>query len=175
MGRDADRHYHLITRWQFDAPLDAVWDEITHPESWPDWWGGAECVVVLDHGDASGVGARQRYTWKSLLPFRLTFVSRVTRVEPRCLLEGLVEGELEGVGCWYFTRENGLTIVRYEWRVRTTRGWMNFLAPLARPLFRWNHDALMRKGGLGLARHLRARFAPREPVERDPGDFTSGR
>jgi hypothetical protein len=31
---------------------------------------------------------------------------------------------------------------------------MNLLAPLAKPLFRWNHDALMRAGGIGLARRL---------------------
>lgn len=155
MRKSGSNQYHLTTLWQFDAPLDAVWEAITHPESWPDWWAGAECVVALEDGDASGVGARQRYTWKGVLPYRLTFVSRVTRVEHQRLLEGLVEGELEGVGRWHFGRENGLTIVRYEWKVRTTRYWMNLVAPLAKPLFRWNHDALMRRGGIGLARHVR--------------------
>lgn len=158
MRTNGSNHYHLNTLWQFDAPVDAVWDAITHPERWPDWWDGVECVVALEAGDASGVGARQRYTWKSVLPYRLTFVSRVTRVEPQRLLEGEVEGELEGVGRWHFERAEGLTTVRYEWRVRTTPWWMNLLAPLARPLFRWNHDALMRAGGLGLARYLNARL-----------------
>ena len=158
MRDKGSNHYHLTTRWQLDAPLEAVWDAITHPETWPDWWDGAECVVTLDDGDASGVGARQRYTWKSVLPYRLTFVSRVTRVEHQRLLEGWVEGELEGIGCWHFGCENGLTVVRYEWKVRTTRFWMNLLAPLAKPLFRWNHDALMREGGIGLARHMSARI-----------------
>lgn len=159
MRRHGSTHYHLTTLWQFDAPLDAVWDAITHPETWPDWWVGAERVIPLAGGDASGVGACQRFTWKGALPYRLTFVSRVTRVEHQRLLEGFVEGELEGVGCWRFARENGRTIVRYDWKVRTTRPWMNLLAPLARPLFRWNHDALMRKGGIGLARHVAARLA----------------
>jgi hypothetical protein len=35
---------------------------------------------------------------------------------------------------------------------------MNWLAPLARPLFRWNHDAVMRAGGRGLAQLLNARL-----------------
>lgn len=170
MRSNGSNHYHLTTLWQLDAPLDAVWDAITHPETWPDWWSGAECVVALDHGDPSGVGARQRYTWKSVLPYRLTFVSRVTRVEHQRLLEGFVEGELEGVGRWHFDRENGLTIVRYEWKVRTTRRWMNLLAPLAKPLFRWNHDALMRKGGIGLARHMRTRVAPKASAVTEPAD-----
>lgn len=151
----ASNHYHLTTSWRLDAPLEAVWEAITHPECWPDWWRGAECVVRLEEGDDNGVGACQRYTWKGLLPYRLTFVSRVTRVVPRELLEGRVEGELEGVGRWHFEHRDGQTVVRYEWQVRTTPRWMNVLAPLARPLFRWNHDALMRAGGIGLARRLR--------------------
>jgi len=32
------------------------------------------------------------------------------------------------------------------------------LAPLARLAFRWNHDSIMREGGLALARLLEARL-----------------
>ncbi len=32
--------------------------------------------------------------------------------------------------------------------------WMNWLAPLARPFFAWNHDAVMRQGEQGLKRLL---------------------
>jgi hypothetical protein len=31
---------------------------------------------------------------------------------------------------------------------------MNLLAPIARPVFGWNHDYVMRNGGEGLARLL---------------------
>lgn len=44
--------------------------------------------------------------------------------------------------------------MRYEWDVRTTQWWMNALAPLARPVFAWNHDYVMRQGGEGLRRRL---------------------
>ncbi|WP_137889186.1 SRPBCC family protein [Pseudomonas sp. 2FE] len=150
--------YHLSTLWQFDAPLEAVWDAIFHAEAWPSWWKGVECVVTLEHGDANGLGARQRYTWKSALPYRLTFVTRVTRVEPLRRLEGSVEGDLEGIGCWHLGRDADLTTVRFDWQVRTTLLWMNLLAPLAKPLFRWNHHAIMRAGGIGLAQHLKVRL-----------------
>ena len=40
--------------------------------------------------------------------------------------------------------------------VRTPRVWMNRLAPIARPLFAANHDAVMRQGGTGLAARLGA-------------------
>jgi len=45
-------------------------------------------------------------------------------------------------------------VVRYDWCVRTNRAWMNALAPLLRPVFQWNHDAVMREGGAALARRL---------------------
>jgi hypothetical protein len=35
---------------------------------------------------------------------------------------------------------------------------MNLLAPLARPIFEWNHDVIMRQGGEGLARLLDVRL-----------------
>jgi hypothetical protein len=33
---------------------------------------------------------------------------------------------------------------------------MNGLAPIARPLFAWNHDVAMRRGAMGLSRLLNA-------------------
>jgi len=147
--------YQLTTQCKIDAPLGAVWDAILRVEAWPNWWSGIERVVTLEQGDPSGLGWRRRCTCKSILPYRLTFVTRVIRVEPLRLVEVRVDGELEGKGCCNLTRCGESTVVRYDWHVRTTRWWMNILAPLAKPLFRWNHDAIMQAGGAGLERHLR--------------------
>lgn len=150
--------YRLNTRWQLDAPLAAVWDAILHPEHWPQWWKGVEEVRLLEPGDLNGLGAVQRYIWKGALPYRLTFDMRVTGVVPLISLEGTASGELEGIGRWRFWREGEATVVGYEWQVRTTKWWMNALTPVAKPLFKWNHDLLMRNGGQGLARLLGARL-----------------
>lgn len=154
MHKAPANQYDLTTHWQFEAPLDAVWAAIIDAEGWPRWWKGVESVVTLERGDARGLGARRRFTCKSVLPYRLVFVTRVTRVEPLRLVEGRVEGELEGLGTCHLAHHAGLTKVRYEWRVRTTGRWMNLLAPLAMPLFRWNHDQIMHAGGIGLSRYL---------------------
>lgn len=158
MRPPASNQYHLTTLWQLDAPVETVWDAITHPERWPDWWAGAESVVEFERGDSEGIGARQHYTWKGRLPYRLRFTSCVTRVERHRLLEARVAGEVEGIGRWHFDASDGLTILRCEWLVRTTPLWMNLLAPLAHRVFRWNHNALMRAGGVGLAQHICARL-----------------
>jgi hypothetical protein len=52
MRRAESSRYHLVTQWQFDAPLDAVWDAIVRADVWPGWWSGVERVVTLEHGDA---------------------------------------------------------------------------------------------------------------------------
>jgi hypothetical protein len=74
----------------------------------------------------------------------------VTRVEQPYVMEGEAVGELTGIGRWRLFHHDGTTAVTYEWNVRTTKAWMNALAPLARPIFEWNHDYVMRRGGEGL-------------------------
>lgn len=150
--------YRFSTLWYLEAPVESVWDAIYHSRRWPNWWRGVEQVLDLEAGDDNGLGALQRYTWKSVLPYRLTFDMRVTRIEPLVCLEGRASGEVDGCGSWYFSREGTLTVVRYDWQVRTTKRWMNLLAPLAQLLFKWNHNAVMRAGGRDLARLLGTRL-----------------
>jgi hypothetical protein len=146
--------YSFVTLWRFRSPLEPVWDSIYHSEEWPAWWRGVERVERVEEGGADGVGTLQRYTWRSRLPYRLAFHMRLTRVEPLSLLEGEAVGELTGRGLWRLTREGDVTRVQYEWQVMTTKPWMNLLAPVARPLFKWNHDVVMDWGADGLARKL---------------------
>ena len=122
-----------------------------------------KCAVELQPGDSTGLGAVRRFTWKGRLPYRLSFDMCVTRIEPPVVLEGVASGDLEGIGIWHFTSEGSLTQVRYDWRVRTTKIWINWLAPLARPIFEWNHDVVMQQGALGLAGLLNARLV--QPAE----------
>ena len=146
--------YSFVTLWRFRSPLEPVWQMVYRSEEWPAWWRGVERVERLEPGDADGVGALQRYTWRSKLPYRLAFEMRLTRVEPLSLIEGEAVGELTGTGRWSFSETAGLTTVRYDWNVSTTKPWMNLLAPVARPVFRWNHDVVMDWGADGLARKL---------------------
>ena len=147
-------YYQFATFWRINSPLPAVWDLIYHSEHWPEWWRGLESVVELDKGDENGLGNLRRYTWKGALPYRLTFDIRTTRIQLQVLIEGVSSGDLDGTGIWRFSREGDLTVVRYDWRVQTAKRWMNALVPVARPLFRWNHDKIMEWGRKGLVKRL---------------------
>ena len=144
-------HYEFTTRWEIPAPVEKVWELLMVPERWPQWWRGVKDVRLLQPAiDASGVGAIRDYTWRSRLPYDLTFTMETTCVDPFSRIEGIARGELSGFGCWQFKFESGVTHVRYDWTVEANKWWMIWLAPIARPVFEWNHDAVMdwRRQGL---------------------------
>ena len=149
--------YTFITTWIVDAPRADVWRAIYDIERWPEWWRGVRKVQQLEEGDAAGIGALYRHEWRSVIPYPVRFDARITRIEPLDLIEADAHGELAGVGRWRFFGERETTIT-YEWNVRTTQRWMNLAAPLARPIFRWNHNVVMHQGGEGLAHLLGAQL-----------------
>ena len=134
--------YQFSTVWRVEASIQEVWDVFSHPDQWPEWWESLERIVEIKKGDVQGIGALHRYTWKGALPYRLTFDINVLNILPCSLLEGQASGAVEGRGVWYFSAST------------LQDRWMNYLAPLAAPVFRWNHDTVMREGARGLARKL---------------------
>lgn len=150
--------YRFVTTWCLEAPIDRVFNAIDDSARWPEWWQGVQRAELLEEGAEGGVGRLWRFAWRSRLPYELVFDSRVTRREPPWLLEATVAGELAGLGRWRLYEARDGTAVVYEWNVRTTRAWMNLLEPVARPVFAWNHNVVMRQGGTGLARLLGVRL-----------------
>ncbi|NTV95665.1 MAG: polyketide cyclase [Thiobacillus sp.] len=157
--------YRLLTIWRIEAPLEAVYAAIHNSPHWPDWWPGVKSVEQIKSGDADGIDSVLRYSWQGRLPYQMMFDVRATRIEKLVAIEGAVQGDLEGVGCWSFFRRGGVSIVRYEWHVRSTRWWMNLIAPLARPMFIRNHGILMRQGAEGLANLLNAPLLSQENID----------
>ena len=97
---------------------------------------------------------RYRIAWRSRVPYELEFDFTVLDLDEPQSMSGEASGELEGTGHWRLFEQGGVTAVTYDWRVRTTKPWMNVLGPAERPVFEYNHDVVMRWGGQGLARRL---------------------
>ena len=148
--------YSFLTTWCVDAPIQDVWDVISASDRYPEWWKGVRRVDELEPGGEHGIGALNRFEWRSRLPYSLEFDMRVTRSEPPYLLEGHATGELVGVGIWRLYEGAAGTALVYSWDVSTSRAWMNRLAWLGRPAFAWNHDYVMRQGAHALAARLNA-------------------
>ena len=139
--------YRFLSTWLLDAPIDRVWAVLHDAERWPVWWPGVQSTEILTPD-------RWRSTWRSVLPYSLTFEFEILRREEPYLLEGRASGELSGMGRWRLFEARGQTASTWDWEVGTTAPWMNALGPLPRPVFAWNHDRVMRGGATGLAREL---------------------
>jgi uncharacterized protein YndB with AHSA1/START domain len=154
----ASTQFHLTTHWMLPAPQLAVWDALARPEAWPSWWRAVERVEAIESGGPDGVGAYRRLTWRTALPYRVAFNMRTLRVEKPVLIEGRADGELAGTGRWTLAPAgagtNPGTNVRYDWIVEVTKPWMRLIAPIARPVFAWNHGVVMDWGRQGLERLL---------------------
>ena len=155
------RRYSFVTVWCLEASVEEVWDAIADVARWPEWWPSVLSVVELEPGAPDGVGRLNRFTWRGRLPYRLTFDMRATEVARPHRLAGVATGELQGSGTWTLESAAGQTRARYDWNVETTKAWMNALAPLLEPAFRWNHDTVMRLGGRSLAKRLESRRTTR--------------
>lgn len=149
--------YSFLTTWILDAPREDVWNAIYDVERWPEWWRGVRAVEKLEEGDEDGIGARYRHEWRSTIPYPVRFEATISRIESQRLIEADAHGELSGTGRWRIFGEHE-TVVTYEWDVRTTKPWMNLVGPVAGPVFRWNHNAVMHQGGEGLAALLGAKL-----------------
>jgi hypothetical protein len=157
LARASDADFELVTNWHIGTGIDAVWEALNHPDYWPRWWPYVRAVEKLRGGDAEGVGALYRIEWTSKLPYDFTFDVETVEVVHYERIRGLARGQLNGQGVWDVSPDESSTRVRYTWTVSLTVPWMRRLRPLAAPIFRWNHNAVMRAGEIGLARHLNAR------------------
>lgn len=157
--------YRLLTIWRIEAPLEVVYAAIHDSLHWPDWWPGMEKVEQTAAGDSDGINSIRRYFWQGELPYPVVFEVRATRIEKLVAIEGIARGDLEGIGRWHFTRQGAVSLVHYEWHVRSTRWWMNLIAPVARSMFIRNHALVMARGGEGLARLLKSSLVGQENID----------
>lgn len=146
--------YSFVTTWRLQAPVGRVWEAIRDYQAWPLWWPSVVEARQISPGSPDGSGEVATFTFRTRLPYRVCFTMTTTSVRAPYELDGRAAGELEGTGRWRLAAEGDATIVHYYWDVRTTRRFMNLLAPLARPIFAWNHDQVMESGRCGLERLL---------------------
>lgn len=147
-------HFDLVSHWQLAAPVDRVWSALADPESWPGWWPYVRSVRTLREGGADGIGRVRRIEWATRLPYGIVIEVESVESLRHERLRGRSRGQLNGEGLWLLRGEGGATFVTYLWRVELARPWMRWFAPLLAPLFRWNHDGVMRAGEAGLRRFL---------------------
>lgn len=149
-------HYQFQSEWALTAPIGRVFELACHPEDFSAWWPSVTRSRLVEEGDAEGVGTRAAYTLRSPLWYSMSFATTVVEVDRPSRIHALVRGDLIGTGTYLLEGGEHRTRVRFLWNVSTTKTWMNLLAPLARPLFVWAHQHVMRQGAVAMAERLEA-------------------
>ena len=152
-------HFDLVGHWRIAAPAERVWTALTDVERWPEWWPCVRAVHALRPA-APGGGAIHCIRWATQLPCDIVLQVEAVELLPHERIRGRSRGPLDGEGIWLLRAEGDHTEVTCVWRVEFAVRWMRWVAPLLAPVFRWNHDCIMRAGEAGLARHLASMRAP---------------
>jgi len=160
-GSGPDPEFDFTSSWQLSTGLETVWETLIDFHSWPRWWPALESVEETSPGGPDGIGQSAKSVWHGPLGYRLGFeIETIERVHPN-LLKGKASGELSGTGTWHLspvTEAGGSgpewTRIVYQWRVVVSKRWMRFLNPVARPVFVYSHDHVMKKGAEGMAEYL---------------------
>lgn len=151
-------HYQFESEWILTADIESVFELLLRPDDFSAWWPSVEKSRLIEGGDPNGVGRRASYSLKSPLLYSMRFETKTMEVERPHRIHGLVRGDLVGTGTYLLERVDVGTKVGFSWHVSTTKTWMNWVAPFAKPLFVWAHDTVMLEGCEAMARHMGARL-----------------
>lgn len=147
MGR-SPAFYAFRNEWNVRASTTTAFAVLNDIESYPRWW--PEVRHVRRINDASA-----EVSIRSLVPYVLdvTLEKDVADAEAG-LLRTSISGDLVGWSSWTITASAGGSRLSFEQEVEVTKRLVRVLSPVARPLFRFNHTLMMRRGEHGLDRYL---------------------
>ena len=147
--------YRFLDKWFIPQPIDVVFEALLHGADYPKWWGEAwKRVTPIGDAAAATVGAKTEVIAGGFLPYTIALELEVARIERPHLLAVASRGDLEGTGTWRLHEFEGGTAVSYDWRVRAGKPLIRRFSPIFKPLFRANHNWVMRRGEVALRRWL---------------------
>lgn len=157
------RRYVLRSDWYVAAPVDKTWSFLTAPDqSWSDWWPHLDDICV-DRTEQM-IGSVATCRWRSPLGYVLALRITLVDMTPQRALTLAVDGDLVGSGLIGFATAPGGSRIEIELELRSNRRWMRVAEAVTHPLFRWGHDAVMRRGECGLNAVLVVGQAPDDPT-----------
>lgn len=141
--------YKFRSEWRLSAAPDDVYRALAELGDYPRWWPAVkEARLLKEHS--------YELVCRSLLPYELVFVTIGERQDPMAkVLEARLVGDLEGFSRWTLRDDGtGQTVAIFDEEVVTNKRLLRWLAPVARPAFRFNHTTMMRRGRAGLETYL---------------------
>lgn len=145
--------FHFLTLWHFDAPLERVWDILSQPERFTEWWPGFEHAEMV-RGERGKPGSATAYRVRGDFGFVFDFTMELVESQPPESMKLVASGDFVGTGEWALRPDGDGTAVTYIWNVDVRKPWIRFLSmlPGARHRLEQSHDRVMTEGGRNLAR-----------------------
>ena len=140
--------YRFRSVWTLRVPAGEVFEVVTDPGTYPLWWPDIHGVGRVDDDTAEVV-------CKSVLPYALVFRMHRTEQDLQAgrLLVGM-SGDLEGFCRSTVVQRPRGARLEITQDVVVNKALLRALAPVARPVFRANHAAMMWRGQRGLRSFL---------------------
>jgi Polyketide cyclase / dehydrase and lipid transport len=135
--------YVFVDEWDVAAPQEVVYGLLVDARTYPEWWKPVYLAVEGDERET-------RHHFKGRLPYTLKMQARLVDEDRPHRFDVEVTGDLRGHARWTFTRTDGSTHVRWDWKVYADRPLLRYLTPILRPLFRWNHSWAVKRAIEGL-------------------------
>lgn len=136
----AFHHYSFVTKWRIQGPIYKVYNILRDGKQYAHWWRPAY-LLSEEIGDGC-----IRVRVRAKLPYTLVFETKPIRENPPYELEIQAFGELSGTGLWKLREEERWTLIEFHWNVRAEKPLVRWLSPFFKPIFKWNHDWVMRTG-----------------------------
>jgi uncharacterized protein YndB with AHSA1/START domain len=149
------KEYVFLHEWDVDAPQQQVFEALADARTYPQWWKPVYIDVAGDCEPAVGCTTKQHF--KGKLPYTLHTTSEIVEYDPPNGFSVEVVGDLTGSGVWTLTPGASGLHVRFDWTVFADRWFLKLLTPIARPLFRYNHDWSAERCREGLEPYARLR------------------
>lgn len=132
--------YHFITQWNIKGSPARIYEILKEGQNYDRWWKPA--YVKTEKVDDKKIQA----TVRAKLPYTLTFTTELIREIPNQEIEIKSAGELEGNGLWKLEASGDYNSVTFFWDVKATKPLIRWLSFFLKPLFKWNHDWVMKTG-----------------------------
>lgn len=162
-----DNHYHFISHWRVRGTAKGVFSVLQDPCDLPRWWPSVyHSVTETDQKQDDTTYEMATTGW---LPYALTWELHPIEKDVPYRIELESTGDLVGPGIWQIENDGQMVDVTYDWDIRAEKPLLRWLSPIARPIFKLNHQWAMEKGEESLQRELdRRQSQPTDDVQHSP-------
>ena len=140
-----DFDFHSV--WTLPASADRVYDVLANAERYSQWWPQIRRVRATDEHSGS-------MSIRSAVPLTLlVFGRREVEDSVDRYLKVRLSGAMTGWSSWAVRPTGSGCIAEFRQQVAVS-GALGSASKIAKPVFEWNHEAMMRGGHRGLSAYL---------------------